>query len=440
MSENKINIEINVPYMFKKNIDFFTVTEETEFIEEILYFLDNECQIHIKEPNYKEKIIDDCIDFSKLFFINESQYNESQDNDTVEDIIEYIVDYYCEFIMTPRSYLIDQPLYQTKEYIDTQIDYLKNVFQPPQRTEEWYHFRHNLITASSAWKILDTQSNINNYIYSKCTPMNTNKYKTVNLNSPLHWGTKYEPVSTEYYEKHYNTKIYDFGCIQHSKHKIIGASPDGINVDPNSEKYGRMLEIKNIVNREITGIPKKEYWIQMQLQMEVCNLDYCDFLECRFKEYENKDQFNQDGTFTHTHDGKEKGIILHFYENEEHIYEYAPMSVSKEDYDKWYNLMLEKHKDTWINTYYWRLDEVSCVLVPRNRDWFQQVLSIFMDNWSTILYEKVHGYDHRKAKKRKNTIIVNKKDDIYLFDDTLENEENEENEKNNEEKPMKKTQ
>ena len=30
-----------------------------------------------------------------------------------------------------------------------------------------------------------------------------------------------------------------------------------------------MLEIKNPVSREITGIPKEEYWIQMQLQMEM---------------------------------------------------------------------------------------------------------------------------------------------------------------------------
>ena len=54
-----------------------------------------------------------------------------------------------------------------------------------------------------------------------------------------------------------NTKISDFGCIQHEKYNYIGASPDGINTDPNSILYGRMLEIKNIVNRDITGIPKE---------------------------------------------------------------------------------------------------------------------------------------------------------------------------------------
>jgi hypothetical protein len=42
-----------------------------------------------------------------------------------------------------------------------------------------------------------------------------------------------------------------------------------------------MLEIKNVVSREITGIPKPEYYVQMQLQMEVCDLEECDFLETK---------------------------------------------------------------------------------------------------------------------------------------------------------------
>ena len=46
------------------------------------------------------------------------------------------------------------------------------------------------------------------------------------------------------------------------------ASPDGINIKADSPYYGRAVEIKNPVSREITGIPKKDYWIQMQIQME----------------------------------------------------------------------------------------------------------------------------------------------------------------------------
>ena len=126
---------------------------------------------------------------------------------------------------------------------------------------------------------------------------------SVNILSPLHWGQKYEPLSVMLYEYDYDTTIEDFGCIQHSKYSFIGASPDGINNDPKSDKYGRMLEIKNIVNREITGIPSKMYWIQMQIQMETCNLNYCDFLETQFKEYENEEQFYGDNS------NKRKGVI-----------------------------------------------------------------------------------------------------------------------------------
>jgi len=36
---------------------------------------------------------------------------------------------------------------------------------------------------------------------------------------------------------------------------------------------------------EINGIPKEDYWIQMQIQIEVCNLSECDFEKTKFTEY-----------------------------------------------------------------------------------------------------------------------------------------------------------
>ena len=90
------------------------------------------------------------------------------------------------------------------------------------------------------------------------------------------------------YEDLFHTSVGEFGCIRHQKYDFIGASPDGINIDPNSSRYGRMLEIKNIYNRDITGIPKEEYWVQTQMQMEVCDLDYRDCMETRIKEYSSE--------------------------------------------------------------------------------------------------------------------------------------------------------
>jgi len=392
--------------------------DNIELFEELLHFLNDNCILIMKDENYKIILYNECLNFCSLFL---------EITDSVEEVVDYVVHYFIKYIMNYRHYSNDSSLFELdKIFIDKQLIDLKNRYQPPQKSDEWYKYRHQLITASSAWKILDSQSNQNSYIYSKCTPLCLEKFKTVNINSPFHWGNKYEPVSVLYYENKYNTIVADYGCIKHADYDFIGASPDGINVKRDSPKYGRMLEIKNIVNRDITGSPKKEYWIQMQLQMEVCNLDFCDFLECRFKEYEDEEAFYADGTFTHTTDNKEKGIMIHFYENDEHIYEYAPFACNKETYDRWEEKIMEKHEDTWVKTIYWYLEEVSCVVVKRNKFWFQEALPHFSNIWETIAYEKTNGYSHRKAKKREQKIVVKKENannqETYLLNDDIENE------------------
>jgi putative phage-type endonuclease len=306
--------------------------------------------------------------------------------------------------------------------------------QPEQRTPEWYARRNNLITASAASKAFGTQASINQLIYEKCknydsasasagagasagdvgnepaqAPTTTGFALQGPVNSPLHWGQRYEPVTVMVYEHRNKTKLGEFGCIQHDKYPFIGASPDGINIDPDSPIYGRMVEIKNIFNREITGHPKEEYWIQTQLQMEVCDLDECDFVETRFKEFESEEEF----LAAH---GNEKGRILWFqsapaltqYGNIAipiQLYEYAPIGISEEEYEKWEAAVFAKHereRNIWVRTIYWRLDEYSCVLVRRNRLWFEEAVKVLESVWRTIEHERKTGYDHRAPMKRKS--------------------------------------
>jgi hypothetical protein len=171
-----------------------------------------------------------------------------------------------------------------------------------------------------------------------------------------------------------------------------------------------MLEIKNIVNREITGIPKKEYWIQMQFQMEVFDLQECDFLETRFIEYESElDFFRDTNDFIFlSKNGEKKGIIL-FFSDEitgKPIYIYSPFFVSFQEYEEWSEKIIEDTLQDnpsfiWIKQIYWKLDEISCVLVKRNNKWFQNVLPIIKDFWDIIQREKIEGYEHRAPKSRK---------------------------------------
>ena len=250
------------------------------------------------------------------------------------------------------------------------------------------------------YKIFVSDYSQTQLILEKCEPLDVNKFKVTNTNSPLHWGQKYEPVSILYYEYINNTKVSEFGCIPHSEYSYIAASPDGIVCDSNSKLFGRMLEIKNVVSREITGIPKMEYWIQMQLQMEVCDLNECDFLEMKFIEYTNEEEYIEDN------DVKYKGIILQFLINEEPYYIYAPFmlnDLNSESYKAWEDNEKNKNKDyEFIKRIYWKIEKISNILVLRNKLWFKSIQPLIEDFWNILVYERESGkYKERQKNKRK---------------------------------------
>jgi len=320
---------------------------------------------------------------------------------TIRKCYDNVKKYYFSKIYPCRSFH-DSFIRKTPniKLIADKIHYIENKPQPEQRTPEWYKFRHNLITASSAWKALKSESYKNQLIVEKCKDLNVDKFNSVNTDSAFHHGNKYEDVSTMIYENEYNTKIKDFGCIQHDTHKFLGASPDGINVKPDNERFGRMLEIKNPVSRTITGIPKEDYWIQMQLQMETCDLNECDFLETAFKEYDSEEDFVNDGTFTYSANQELKGIMIYFVKKGKPFYEYAPVKITQEQYDKWYENILEKNNNlTWIKNIYWRLEKYSCVLVLRNKFWFEHAIEKINEVWDIIVKERISGHEHRFPKK-----------------------------------------
>lgn len=308
-----------------------------------------------------------------------------------------------------------------------------NQNQTEQRTDAWYARRHSLITASAAWKAFGTDSVVNQLIYEKCKPyVAAPEDGFVNVDSPLHWGQKYEFLSAELYQLKNNTRIGEFGCIQHHNPRLsfIGGSPDGINIDESSPLFGRMVEIKNIVNREITGIPKEEYWIQMQIQMAVCEMDECDFVETRFKEYDDAQDYYDDVQIDYAYANVnrsndncccERGIILYFADlrTRKPHYEYMPMEYRDvETQEAWVSNTIARFDKSpsqseyiWIRNIYWKLDQYSCVLVRRNHAWFNDYAAHRLERvWRIIESERTTGYDHRAPKKRtvtSNTSIAN---------------------------------
>jgi putative phage-type endonuclease len=401
---------------------FFNEDDSIELYETCMHimeeFIKNNPTI-ITEPDFDDIFDDNIKELIASIFETDVFYTDEAEEELEEIIEQAKMDFFTDFMPIrsyPDSIILEEPDY---EYVEEQIALLKSKPQPTQRTKEWYDFRHNLITASNAYKAFDSQSTKNQLIYEKCQPNPSSnsendpdtkviQVQMVNVNSSLHHGQKYEPLSVMIYEDMYKTKVDDFGCIQHETYAFLGASPDGINVDPNSLRYGRMLEIKNIVNREIDGIPKKEYWIQMQLQMEVCDLDECDFLETKFTEYENADAYWND-----TESDKRKGVIMYFHTKDgKPFYKYMPFDlIGFDDINAWQEQMIDLYQSSeynyvWMKDYYWKLDIVSCVLVCRNRQWFKDNIDGLADIWSIIVAERASGFEHRAPNRKPKAITT----------------------------------
>ena len=396
----------------------FTEEYAVELVETSLHLMDEymQCNPHIiSEPNFYEIFIEDIKD---IFYAQFEEHIDDIDNgdnieDDMNDLLEDAFNIFITTFYPERSISEHQDNIFKNDTIDTneiekKIDLLRSIVQPVQRTPEWYAFRWNLITASNAYKALDSQASINQLIYEKCQPIKTyeendSEIKMVNTNTAMHWGQKYEPLSVMIYEDMYRSQVEDFGCIQHQVYKFLGASPDGIIIKSETGRYGRMLEIKNPVSREITGIPKKEYWVQMQLQMEVCDLDECDFLETKFVEYPDYTSYKNDVNSNNMH----KGTIIYFHKKDgTPFYVYQPLNLKLDDeISKWEDEMLEKYQSEqydyiFLKFIYWKLDKLSCVLVLRNHEWFKNNIGQIEKVWKIIEDERVTGYEHRAPNKK----------------------------------------
>lgn len=428
--------DITDTLVFEHEPSIFSEEHAIELVETAFHLMEeymSENPTIMSEPNFHDILLEEI---KEMFYVQmedhilENDYVEDDMNDLLEDAFNiYITTFHQERSINQNNdddedTNCQQLNEEEHDLIKNKIQALREIDQPVQRTPEWYKFRWNLITASNAWKAFESQSTINQLIYEKCQPLkdfnadDDDNSKMVNTNTPLHWGQKYEPLSVMMYEHLYNSKVEDFGCIQHPKYSFIGASPDGIIIKSETGRYGRMLEIKNIVNREINGIPKKEYWIQMQLQMEVCDLDECDFLETKFVEYPDYGSYRNDSSkanyndedfnsFKTTANGNYKGIIIYFHTKEGRPhYEYMPLNYwTPDDVSKWEETVIHKYEAapynyTFMKFIYWKLEKLSCVLVLRNKDWFKNNVGQIEKVWKIIEEERVKGYEHRAPVKR----------------------------------------
>ena len=80
-----------------------------------------------------------------------------------------------------------------------------------------------------------------------------------------------------------------------------------------------------------------------------------------------------------------------------------PINTDVNEIDQW----VKEQRDIMNNsnyvlftTIYWYLDEISCVLIQRNRDWFSSAVPLIKNTWDIIVKEREEGYEHRASKKK----------------------------------------
>lgn len=266
-----------------------------------------------------------------------------------------------------------------------QLKILKTIPKIEQRSEEWYNARQTLITASDYGQALGkgkfgTQRD---FFRKKCGYEEEQPLHS----SILKHGVRYEPVATRFYELLMNTKVHEFGLLRHPKYDFLGASPDGVT------DQARALEIKCPSKRKITGEIAEQYFLQIQGQLDVMNLEACDFLECQFEEYLDEFDFDLDWneTYTLSKSDEQKGVIIEFDGEMEPIY--SDPGISKKRYKTWLKERIRTlHSHDFVLIYY-KLTKYSLQTVQRDDKFINENNEKLSHAWDTIV----------KYKKNKDT-------------------------------------
>jgi len=95
-------------------------------------------------------------------------------------------------------------------------------------------------------------------------------------------------------------------------------------------------------------------------------------------------------------------------DNNTPVYVFKPLYLNDDDEETiWEEDTIqakEREGLRWNTNIYWKLQVFSCVLVLRNKFWFESALPQVRELWNTIEYERANGYSHRAPKSRNKKV------------------------------------
>lgn len=274
--------------------------------------------------------------------------------------------------------------------VHPQIELLNKIPQMAQRSAEWFESRKMRITASEIGSVLGVNPYKSRNVFwrEKLSILRGDPEKERKFSSISEHGVKYEPVVQNIIRKRFpnvENPLYEYGMICHPTIPFLGASPDGVLFD------GTMVEIKCPPTRVIstkTIVPY--YYSQMQLQMECCRFDKCEFIECKIYEYKNENSFltdSQPDNIFISADEKPKGIVG-LLRKEYNVFSgtyvyYNPDENPNELYTDWIQKIKSMCPCAFF--YYYKIDTFSSKMVHRNEEYIKNMIEETTIFWNDLL-------------------------------------------------------
>jgi hypothetical protein len=162
--------------------------------------------------------------------------------------------------------------------------------QTAQHGADWYSQRAHRLTASEFSQVLDGRRAA--LLRSKLNPpadadrphgQPTGIAQPDGEMNATTWGHRFERLTRQIYELEIagvGTVCDTLGRFQHLIYPWLSASPDGVVLS--GPVAGRLVEIKSPKTRQPGIFVPADYYAQMQVQMEVCDIDAVDFIEAQF--------------------------------------------------------------------------------------------------------------------------------------------------------------
>jgi putative phage-type endonuclease len=235
--------------------------------------------------------------------------------------------------------------------------------QSDQRSVAWLNKRGTMITASEVVKVFGSDASRRELLLKKLEPPATVESNGAGIPA-LMWGIRFEPIAKEIFEETTRCKVYDVSCVSHPDYDFLGASPDGLIVPTNDDvkRYGRLVEFKCPMSREMKPEIPIAYVHQMQMQMECTGIDECEYVEFRFKVVKYTEwaqSTDRKGAFAVYDDGT---VV--------------------------YNVTLANDESQIV---YWTLASIKSDFVPKDPMWLPNGIAAMRSFWDDVLRHRAAG-------------------------------------------------